>query len=297
MSHAGSVLAAVRASNSLPEGLVQPCERTASGNSACVICLESISEKAEALPCAHAYFDFACLGAWLQRQPSCPLCKASVTGIKYDLDTSAEPKVFSLPLPQHESAPLRRAQGGNSSRGGFRVRNRGDTTRGQHDPNQDDGLERRRRVYEQRIYSLHVGSNSLSRYRNLNQQAFQRDASLVRRAKIWIRRELQVFEFLNSSSTTEGPLRRRARNAEFLGEYILAIIRSIDIRGSAGQAEDLLQEFLGRENARLFLHELENWLRSPYEQLRDWDEAVQYDIQALPSGSNRATLYSCGTGA
>jgi regulator of sirC expression with transglutaminase-like and TPR domain len=75
---------------------------------------------------------------------------------------------------------------------------------------------------------------------------------------------------------------RRVKNAEFLREYIIAIIRSIDIRGSTGQAEELLQEFLGRENARLFLHELESWLRSPFERLQDWDEAVQYGNHALP---------------
>ena len=262
------------------------------GNSACVICLESISEKAVALPCTHANFDFACLGAWLQRQSSCPLCKAVVSGIKYDLETSAGPKIFLLPLPQHESDPLRRPQGRHTSRGGSRTRNRGDTARGQHSPDQDDAIERRKQVYERQTYSLHVGSNQLSRYRNLNPQAFQRDATLVHRAKIWIRRELQVFEFLTPNSAPERPSKRRARNAEFLGEYILGIIRSIDIRGSSGQAEELLQEFLGRENARLFLHELENWLRSPHEQLRGWDEAVQYHDYVLPSGNyGEAHLY------
>jgi hypothetical protein len=251
--------------------------------STCVICLESITEKAIALPCAHADFDFACLGAWLQRHPSCPLCKAAVHGIKYGLETSAGPKVFPLPLPQHESAPLQRAPGGNTSHGASRIRSRGLIARDQYGSDQETGLERRRQVYEKRTYSLHVGSNRLSRYRTLNPQAFQQDPILVRRAKIWIRRELQVFEYLNSDSAPEGPSKRRARNAEFLGEYILAIVRSIDIRGSTGQAEELLQEFLGRENARLFLHELENWLRSPYERLRDWDDAVQYGDHALPS--------------
>ena len=70
---------------------------------------------------------------------------------------------------------------------------------------------------------------------------------------------------------------RRARNAEFLLEYIVAILKTVDIKGSGGQAEDMLQEFLGRENARLFLHELGAWLRSPYTSLSDWDRAVQYD--------------------
>jgi hypothetical protein len=283
MRHEETDVSAPKASNVTSQRHVEPSERMRNDPSPCVICLESISDKAIALPCAHADFDFACLGAWLQRQPSCPLCKAAVHSIKYGLETSAGPKVFPLPLPQHESAPLRRAPGGNPLHGASRIRNRGLIARDQYDRDQETGLERRRQVYERKTYSLHVGSNRLSRYRTLNPQAFQQDPALVRRAKIWIRRELQVFEYLNSDSALEGPSKRRARNAEFLGEYILAIIRSIDIRGSTGQAEELLQEFLGRENARLFLHELENWVRSPYERLRDWDDAVQYDDHALPS--------------
>jgi hypothetical protein len=106
-----------------------------------------------------------------------------------------------------------------------------------------------------------------------------------------------VFEFLNPDTNSDGAGRsdgdravhRRANNAEFLLEYIIAILRTVDIKGSGGQAEELLQEFLGRANARLFLHELHAWLRSPYNSLEDWDRAVQYDEAGdrLPSMSQR----------
>lgn len=56
----------------------------------------------------------------------------------------------------------------------------------------------------------------------------------------------------------------------------MAILKTVDIKGSGGQAEDLVQEFLGRENARLLLHELRAWLRSPYRRVEDWDRHVQY---------------------
>jgi hypothetical protein len=283
MNHEKCDISAHRTPENLSQGVIEARGHMQSDPATCVICLDSISENAIALPCAHANFDFACLGAWLQRQPSCPLCKAAVQGIKYDLGSCAGPKVFPLPLPQHESAPLRRALGGNNSREGPGARNRPYNTGDEHGSDQDRGLERRRQVYEERTYSSHVGSNRISRYRNLTPKVFHQDPTLVHRAKIWIRRELQVFEFLNGESVGEGLSKRRAKNAEFLGEYIIAIIRSIDIRGSTGQAEELLQEFLGRENARLFLHELESWLRSPYERLRDWDETVQYGNHALTS--------------
>lgn len=120
-------------------------------------------------------------------------------------------------------------------------------------------------------------------------EQFNRDEALVSRARKWIRRELQVFSFLNPDPEDEDSGRdyvprpgrqrleqRRANNAEFLLEYVVAILRTVDIRGSAGQAEELLRDFVGRENARLFLHELLAWLRSPYTSLQDWDRHVQY---------------------
>ena len=67
-------------------------------------------------------------------------------------------------------------------------------------------------------------------------------------------------------------------------EYIVGILKKLEIKGSNGAAENLVAEFLGRESARLFLHELEAWLRSPYTKLEDWDRHVQYASPALRSG-------------
>lgn len=130
---------------------------------------------------------------------------------------------------------------------------------------------------------------------------FNRDEELVSRARKWIRRELRVFEFLhpnNSSETTvtrPGQQRlenRRGNNAEFLLEYIIAILRTVDVKGSAGQAEELLRDFLGRDNASLFLHELQAWLRSPYTSLEDWDRNVQYEDSRTPAQRVGQTLPS-----
>ncbi|KAI5281860.1 hypothetical protein KEM54_003104, partial [Ascosphaera aggregata] len=160
----------------------------------------------------------------------------------------------------------------------------------------DDSVARRRYVYKHGLFSCRVGSNRLSQYRELSPQMFNSNDALVQRARRWIRRELQVFSFLypesddsmeteqaasaTSTSCVAKPRNvrdRRSSNAEFLLEYIISILRTVDIKSASGSAEDLLQEFLGRDNARLFLHELHAFLRSPYENLRDWDAAVQYD--------------------
>lgn len=137
-------------------------------------------------------------------------------------------------------------------------------------------LLRRKQVYEQHLYSSHVGSNRLSKYKELTPQIVARDGELVSRARKWIRRELTVFEFLVPNGGKEEGAAKRANNAEFLVEYIVAILKTVDVKGAGGQAEDMLQEFLGRDYTRLFLHELRAWLRSPYSSLEDWDRHVQY---------------------
>jgi hypothetical protein len=134
----------------------------------------------------------------------------------------------------------------------------------------------------------------------LTPQLFTNDAELISRARKWIRRELQVFEFLSpdTNTNTSTPSDRRANNAEFLLEYIVAILKTVDIQGSGGQAEEMLQEFLGRENTRLFLHEMRAWLRSPFVNLEDWDRNVQYNEEVNGKNvENRPPAEELGRGS
>jgi hypothetical protein len=240
----------------------------------CVICLDRISELAIAQPCKHASFDYLCLISWLEEQPCCPLCKAEVKTVEYDLKEDNSFKTYTVRKVAEKTLTST-----TSAHGRFASQpRRSYHSRRQHTPRTipttDEAILRRRHVYRNKMFSLHVGSNRLSRFRDLTPELFSTDDELVSRARKWIRRELQAFEFLapdNSSSSD-----RRANNAEFLLEYIVAILKSVDTQGSGGQAEEMLQEFLGRENTRLFLHEMRAWLRSPYVSLEDWDRHVQY---------------------
>ena len=153
--------------------------------------------------------------------------------------------------------------------------------------NLDSALSRRRHIYQNQLYSLHVGSNRLSRFRDMTPTLFGRDAELGSKARKFIRRELQVFDFLNSKNEETEEITRRANNAEFLLEYIVAILKTVDIKGSGGQAEEMLQDFLGKDNTRLFLHELGAWLRSPYTSLEVWDRHVQYKKTRIPTLEGR----------
>ncbi|CAG8186218.1 unnamed protein product [Penicillium nalgiovense] len=252
----------------------------------CVICLDTIAEPCVAQPCHHTNFDFLCLVSWIEQQPKCPLCKIELTAVQYDLNATQGPKLYKLPPP---SAAIPAAPSSARFHPGNRYGPRGRRPPPLPRPQPDDPLERRRNVYRNQTYSMRVGSNRLSQYRELTPELFARDEALVSRARKWIRRELRVFSFLNPEPedvertshqvSRPGPQRlenRRANNAEFLLEYVIAILRTVDLKGSAGQAEDLLRDFIGRENACLFLHELQAWLRSPYNSLEDWDRHVQY---------------------
>lgn len=264
----------------------QDDDDTSKEENCCVICLERISELAIAQPCKHASFDFLCLISWLEEQTSCPLCKAKVTAVDYEFKED-QCKTYTVP-----TKPVNRPTSTATSNRIFASRpRRHHYQRRQFEarvqPTADEAILRRRHIYQNNLFSLHVGSNRLSRFRDLTPQLFTSDSELISRARKWIRRELQVFEFLTPDVSTSSD--RRANNAEFLLEYIIAILKTVDIQASGGQAEDMLQEFLGRENTRLFLHELRAWLRSPYISLGDWDRNVQYNEEGANKEAESST--------
>ena len=245
----------------------------------CVICLEHISERAVAHPCKHESFDFICLISWLQERACCPLCKADVKEVRYQFMHDQSHKTYNIPQEIIAPKPTSNAPATSSIRSTYnhqgiipsRPRRRY-TPR--TPPTADEAVQWRRKIYSSQLFSLHVGSNRVSRFKEVTPQMLSKDTELVNRARKWIRRELQVFEFLTPDNTSGSD--RRAKNAEFLLEYIVAILKTVDIQGSSGQAEDMLKDFLGRDNTRIFLHEMRAWLRSPYLNLEDWDRNVQY---------------------
>ncbi|KAH6657979.1 hypothetical protein BKA67DRAFT_591151 [Truncatella angustata] len=253
----------------------------------CVICLETITEPCEARPCQHANFDYVCLINWLEQQIKCPLCKASISEVRYDFEEPDRSRWRTfVPDTREAAAPSpsvhRRPQPPRRNWPYYTPSRRREHVTPLHTLAEDEAVLRRRQVYRDQLYSLHVGTNRVAQYRELTPQLFEQDPSLVSRARMWLRRELRVFEFLHTTAapqdSDDATTRRRANNAEFLLEYIIAILKTVDIQGSQGQAEDMLQEFLGRENTRLLLHELGSFLRSPSTSLEAWDCAVQYPV-------------------
>lgn len=249
----------------------------------CVICLQPITDRAVAVPCNHLAFDFVCLVSWLQHRETCPLCQIVITELQYDWHDADEYQTYHLEPSRLKGAeehgqPQAR---GHLDRGSLRRHLRGEpggpapanSVRDQDFiPREDAALAQRRRVYRERLYSLHVGANSVSQYRDFTPHDFANSVSLQTRARMFLRRELKLFSYLDAEAGV--------RNREFVLEYIVAVLKQCDVKAADGRAEDLLSEFLERGNARLLLHELHSWLRGPFERLEEWDRNVQYSPSA-----------------
>jgi hypothetical protein len=242
----------------------------------CAICLEVITERAVAVPCNHLSFDFICIAQWLQENKSCPLCKADVKQVQYGWRGPRDYRTYQVPEPSIKELCGRADRGRNRQparpRGGRDIGWGPSASSAQ--PSEDHTLPGRRQVYRDRTFSLHVGTSRTSQYRDFTPADFTATFELQSRARTFLRRELRVFNHLGSGRAT-GPRAKR----DFLVEYIVAILKTNEPKAADAHAEDLIADFLGREDANLLLHELGAWLRSPYTTLEAWDQHVQYQSQ------------------
>lgn len=124
-------------------------------------------------------------------------------------------------------------------------------------------INRRRHIYTAHLSPLHIGSSRHSRFSTFTPTTFTKSPTLQSRARAFLRRELQVFDF-------------SVQTREFLVSYCGSILKSVDLKSADQKAQVLMAEFLGKENAEVFWREAESWLRSPFERLEQWDGWVQY---------------------
>ncbi|KAK6349885.1 hypothetical protein TWF696_006145 [Orbilia brochopaga] len=228
----------------------------------CCICLAGITSatRAVATPCLHACFDFSCLVTWLEgAQRSCPVCKREVESVKhgFDPDGTGFQKYRVRSSSSSSIASHRRAESRRRSRYVSDVK-------------PADDIPRRRFIYKHRLRSLHIGVNRKSRFANYTPRTLRTDRELAAKARAFVRRELEVFDWT-------------AANREWLVEYVIAVVKSMPLRDAEGRAEELLAEFLGREFAGVFVHELHAFLKSPFVRVRDYDAWAQYAME-VPAG-------------
>lgn len=116
----------------------------------------------------------------------------------------------------------------------------------------------------------HIGSNPITKFvPNPTPRQIADDPALTQRATAFLRRELRVWSLVD---------------VEFLTTYILSLLKAIDIRSEP--AVRLLADFLNTDDlprgAEQFAHEVYSWLRSPYKELRKYDEIAQVRPSSLP---------------
>ncbi|KAL5521898.1 hypothetical protein ACEPAF_1752 [Sanghuangporus sanghuang] len=216
----------------------------------------------------------------------CPLCTRTIgTYLIHHIRSNYDYQKYHLP-PLRSSPPpiqpLRRVRGSSIHRRPGQERRWGRRQRRDQDvaDELERAIDRRRWIYQNRLFAKHVGSNRASRYRPFPTPAqFSASPDYISRATIFIRRELRVWPNLD---------------VEFLTTFILSLMKGIDIRSES--AVKLMAEFLdmdcpyleGRRfpNAEHFVHELYSFLRSPYKTLSAYDVNVQYDE---PEGFRRRT--------
>ncbi|KAF2770942.1 hypothetical protein EJ03DRAFT_50964 [Teratosphaeria nubilosa] len=237
---------------------------------ACTICLQPISERAVAAPCNHLTFDFLCLVSWLQERATCPLCKVNVTEVQYDWRSEEDYKTLHVPEDKTRSGFTAEVRLASSRSGHGRRRVERWFPEDLASSREDPSLTRRRQIYRDGLYSLHVGVSPYTGYRNVSADPVSASTQLQSRARAFLRREIKVFSYLDDPDISRG------RSRDYFVEYIVFIRRFHEPKGADGRAEDLVAEFLGRKNARLLLHELEAWLRTPFGRLAEWDKVVQY---------------------
>ncbi|PSK53883.1 hypothetical protein B9Z65_7689 [Elsinoe australis] len=244
----------------------------------CVICLSAISERAVTYPCNHLVFDFLCLVSWLQQRPNCPLCNTPVQRVEYDWRAPHDFKTYTVPTKTPTTTSSNTTQA--ARRGAYRgTRGRGSAFRRPQTPGpsipstSDLALQRRRLIYIRQLFSLHRAP--ARPIQSLTPALFRSSPHLQRKARLFLRRELQVFTFLKTTS-----------RLEFVLEYIVGMLRKLEIKGADGGMENLVAEVLGRAGAKLLLHEIGAWLESSFDRLEDWDRAVQYrDGEVMRMGS------------
>ncbi|GAB7343595.1 hypothetical protein MBLNU457_1597t2 [Dothideomycetes sp. NU457] len=216
-----------------PEGCHGHHEEATEATDTCVICLSPITERAVTVPCNHLVFDFLCLVHWLQQQPNCPLCKAVISAVEYDWRSPTDYKTYRVPQPIAPTAASQRTTQQRSSRG--RGRGSGRARGGARDVHRtasaDQALARRRQVYALHAYSAHVGTNRRSEYAHFTASTLSSSPALQNRARIFLRRELQVFSFLSTR-----------QRLEFVLEYIVAMLKSMEIKGADGAMVRLAAE-------------------------------------------------------
>lgn len=254
----------------------------------CLICLGDIVNQSVLPKCLHSLFCFDCIIKWISIHRRCPLCSTAIEGyiihsIQSDTDYirhyipslnnasqekdfnegAVDPLRLQADLSQAEARRVRRQlqqrvtidqtlstrRSSSSSRMGSGVdatatewgQDRVEERQRDAIANWDQRLYFRRRVYRERLYCQHIGTNSISRLSPpFSHSIISTSKSIESNLLNFIRRELLAY-----------PL---TIDVDFLSRYIIHVFKTFDCKSD--EAINLMAEFLGKEGAQHFCHEV-----------------------------------------
>lgn len=281
----------------------------------CLASANSIVDRAALPLCMHSLFCFPCIIRWADVKRSCPLCNREIGPyILHDIESEREYKRHYL-RPHYGSKEKANAQlderlahrsieverlhrqrrqlaqsPGRSSRpppvapregelSGWTEWARQERQDFRNDPltHQTRALDRRKLVYRNHLFALHIGSNRYTQFKAppTTSQLVQNE-HLVTNLLPFLRREIMALPL--------GP----SVDVHFLTTYVVSILKSLDIR-SEGAARLLDDLFGDRVLAEHFCHEIMTFLRSGARSCTEYDRRAQYRWPWMTSTDPRRT--------
>eukprot|EP00741_Cyanophora_paradoxa_P013919 tig00020723_g13436.t1 len=260
----------------------EPKKEMLGGTAECPICLEQTQNTALADQCFHA-FCFACILQWAEVTARCPLCKQPFRSVIHSIVSDREYRRYYLPesLLDSGDGPKREPRPQSAFAGGLprRVHSRPAWGQSAQPPAACSAVEARRAVYQrgvpcQTLMSAHA--------RPPIRPATFREPVLRRKLEPWLRRELQAA--LEEDDVDA---------LDMMCHFVFSLLGQHEI-ASPRVREELQPFLLGKTG--LFLHELEAFARSPYDQ-RTYDRlpAGPEPPPGSPSRRGRRPRRSCAS--
>lgn len=251
----------------------------------CLICLGEIINQSVLPKCRHSLFCFDCIVKWISIHRRCPLCSTAIEGyiihsIRSDVDYIRhyipslntrskdlnegiiDPLRLQADLSQAEARRVRRQlqqritrdeslSSSSSARRGIKpplewVQVKVEERQRDAIANRDQRLLFRSKVYRERLYCQHIGTNLKSKLSPpFNHSIISSCKSIESNLLNFIRRELLAY-----------PL---TIDVDFLSRYTIHVFKTFDCKSN--ESIDLMAEFLGIEGAQHFCHEVYSFSR------------------------------------
>ncbi|KAI9617465.1 hypothetical protein KEM48_004803 [Puccinia striiformis f. sp. tritici PST-130] len=255
----------------------------------CAICLDIIIDQTVIVPCQHSEYCFKCMRIWSNTSNRCPICVQPIDHLVHRIDPLTKDFQTFHPLPIMPSLNADNNNRRTNTPTGHAL-NHPPATSLESGPPSDHllGLDRRKFIYCQSLYVKHISSNRYTKFHPVSSKHFLENnkpkhpsrptsgdspsAKLIARTTRFLQRELRAFE----TSHLVHPIDHSIR-------LIILILHRVDSNSS--RAVHMFSQLIcDPQLAQHFSHELTCFLRSPYEDLSEWDQVLQY-----PTSTNQST--------